>query len=61
MPRELKLSKKNQEQLYDELIYALNRISRFRQVFSEVLPDGEYKLLTDAEKNLAKFLDRVKM
>lgn len=52
---------KESRQLYDELVYALNRISRFNQVFGDVLPDREYQLLKVAGDSLAKFLDQVKM
>ena len=58
---EMRLSQQNMQQLYDGLVSALKRIEMFHAVMGQHLPDREYLLLQASARNLAKFLDRVKM
>ncbi len=57
----LKLSQRNMEQLYDDLVGAYTRINQFNIHLGAALPDKEYRLLTEAQRNLATLLDRIKM
>ena len=55
------LSKRNLEQLYDDLLGAYSRINRFNIELGAVLPDKEYRLLSETQRNLAALIDRIKM